>query len=80
MRHLAALGCRTVVVMPACFPLDSIATMLDLPLSVRQARVGQGVNVLTLHAWHDDPGFVEALRSKVTSALDLIEAEKVIGS
>ena len=80
VRHLAALGCRTVVVVPACFPLDSIATLLDLPLSVRQARVGQGVNVLTLQAWHDDPGFVEALRTKVISALDLIEAENVIGS
>ena len=75
VRHLAALGCRTVVVVPACFPLDSITTMLDLPLSVRQARVDQEVNVVTLHAWHDDPGFVEALRSKVVSAIEHIDAD-----
>jgi protoheme ferro-lyase len=70
VRHLAALGCRTVVVVPACFPLDSITTMLDVPLSVRQARVDQDVNVLMLHAWHDDPGLVEALRSKILLALE----------
>jgi len=75
VRHLAALGCRTVVVVPACFPVDSITTMLDLPLSVRQARVDQGVNVLTLQSWHDDPGLVEALRSKVVSALKPLETK-----
>ena len=74
VRHLAALGCRNVIVVPACFPLDSITTMLDLPLSVRQARVDQSVNVLTLHAWHDDPGLVEALRATVTSAMDARES------
>jgi hypothetical protein len=75
VRHLAALGCRTVVVLPACFPLDSIATMLDIPLSVRQARVNQSVNVLVLHAWHDDPRLVEVLRAQVLSALDLPDAQ-----
>ena len=79
VRHLAALGCRTVVVVPACFPLDSIATMLDLPLSVRQARVDQSVNVLTLHAWHDDPGLVEALRTRILSALELPETGDAAG-
>ena len=70
VRRLAAIGCRTVVVVPACFPIDSIATMLDIPLAVRQARVDEGVNVLTLHAWHDDPGLVETLRAAVVSAIE----------
>jgi sirohydrochlorin ferrochelatase len=74
VRHLSALGCRTVVVVPACFPLDSITTMLDVPLSVRQARVDEDVKVLTLHAWHDDDGLVEALRATIVSALDSSEA------
>jgi protoheme ferro-lyase len=74
VRHLSALGCRTIVVIPACFPLDSITTMLDVPLSVRQARVEEDVKVLTLHAWHDDPGLVEALRATVLSALDAADA------
>lgn len=75
VRHLAALGCRTVVVVPACFPLDSITTMLDLPLSVRQARVDQSVKVLTLHAWYDDPGLVDVLRAKVLLALEVAESD-----
>jgi protoheme ferro-lyase len=70
VRHLAATGCRTVIVVPACFPLDSITTMLDIPMSVRQSRVDQSVNVLTLHGWHDDPGLVEALRGTILSALE----------
>ena len=74
VRHLAAQGCRTVVVVPACFPLDSITTMLDLPLSVRQARVDQSVRVLTLRAWHDDPGLVEALRARVLAALEVTDS------
>ncbi len=70
IRHLAALGCRRIVVSPACFPMDSITTMLDLPLSVRQARVDESVSVVTLPAWHDDPAVVEALRSRVARALE----------
>jgi hypothetical protein len=70
VRHLAALGCRTVVVIPACFPLDSITTMLDIHMSVRQARVDPSVSVLTLQAWHDDPGLVEALRSTILAVLE----------
>jgi sirohydrochlorin ferrochelatase len=73
VRHLAALGCRTVVVVPAGFPLDSITTMLDIHMAVRQARVDPSVNVLTLQAWHDDPGLVEALRSTVLSVLESSE-------
>jgi hypothetical protein len=69
VRHLAALGCRRIVVSPACFPLDSIATMLDLQLSVRQARVDETVSVVTLPAWHDDVLFAEELRSGVDHAL-----------
>lgn len=74
VRHLAALGCRQIVVLPACFPLDSITTLLDLPLSVRQARVDESVSVVTLQAWHDDPRLVEALRSKILPVLDSAEA------
>ena len=75
VRHLAALGCRRIVVSPSCFPLDSIATLLDLRLSVRQARVDDTVSVVTLPAWHDDPALIEALRSGVVSALAQAETQ-----
>jgi len=80
VRHLAALGCRTVVVVPACFPVDSITTMLDLPLAVRQARADQSVKVLTLHAWYDDPGLIDVLRSGVLHTLDMAEHDGPAGS
>lgn len=70
VRHLAALGCRRIVVMPACYPLDSITTLLDIPLSVRQARTDASVSVVTLPAWHDDPGLAEALRAEVITAAE----------
>jgi protoheme ferro-lyase len=76
VRHLAALGCRRIVVLPACYPLDSITTMLDMPLAVRQARVDESVSVVTLSAWHDDPGLIEVLRSRIVSALDTLEVEE----
>jgi protoheme ferro-lyase len=69
VRHLAALGCREIVVMPACYPLDSISTLLDLPLAVRQARVDDTVSVVTLPSWHDDPGLIEALRVEIAACV-----------
>lgn len=69
VRHLAALGCRRIVVVPACYPLDSITTLLDLQLAVRQARVDDTVSVITLPAWHDDPALVDALRSEIVECL-----------
>jgi protoheme ferro-lyase len=64
VRHVAALGCTRVVVAPACFPLDTVETMLELPLSVRQARIDEQVSVVSLNAWHDDPALVEELRAR----------------
>jgi protoheme ferro-lyase len=69
VRHLAALGCLRIVVAPACFPLDSITTLLDLQLAVRQARVDGTVSVVTLPAWHDDPALVEVLRLEIAECL-----------
>jgi protoheme ferro-lyase len=70
VRHLAALGCPRIIVSPACFPFDSITTLLDIQLAVRQARVDESVSVVTLPAWHDDSAFVEELRAEISFALD----------
>ncbi|NTW28566.1 MAG: hypothetical protein HGA39_04295 [Coriobacteriia bacterium] len=69
LRHLEAIGCERIVVSPACFPLDSLETALDIPLAGNRARVAETVSIVTLPAWHDDPGFVEALRSDVADML-----------
>ncbi len=68
VRHVAALGCTRLVVAPACFPLDTVETMLELPLSIRQARIDDGVSVVSLVAWHDDPELVDELAERVLAA------------
>jgi len=68
VRHLAALGCERILVVPACYPFDSMTTMLDLPIAVRQARVADHVYVTTLAAWGEDPCVAEALAEIVTEA------------
>lgn len=70
VRHIAALGCDRVVVVPAVFPLDTIATRLDLEIAVRQSRVGGSINVVTLPAWRDDAAVIEELRARVNSLLE----------
>ena len=69
VRHLAVLGCTRIVVVPACFPLDNIATLLDLPMATRQARVEDSLTVVTLTAWGDDPALVAELREQAMDAL-----------
>lgn len=70
VRHIAALGCSRVVVVPAVFPLDVIVTRLDLDIAIRQARVDDSINVVTLSAWKDDAAVVEELRVRVSAALE----------
>jgi hypothetical protein len=69
VRHVAALGCSRLVVVPACFPLDTVETMLELPLSVRQARIGEGISIISLTAWHDDPALVDELSARATESV-----------
>jgi len=68
IRHLAALGMRRVLVMPAVFPLDTLATRLDLEMAVRQARVDKSVSVVTMPAWKDDDAVVGELRERIVEA------------
>jgi protoheme ferro-lyase len=70
VRHLAALGCTRVLVEPAAFPVDSIATRLDLELAVRQARLEEGAATITLPAWKDDPIVVEEMLTRINEVLE----------
>jgi len=69
VRHLAALGCRRILVVPAVYPLDTVATRLDLEVALRQARVADDVLATTLPPWRDDDAVVEELRARVAAAL-----------
>jgi protoheme ferro-lyase len=69
VRHLAALGCERILVVPACSPFDSMTTLLDLPMAVRQARVEEHVYVTTLAAWGEDAAVAEALADVAQEAV-----------
>ncbi len=68
IRHLAALGCARVIVMPACFPFESVTTILDLQVAVRQARVETHVHTLIMQPWGDDDAVAEVLAHVVRDA------------
>ncbi len=69
VRHIAAMGCERVIVSPACFAFDSIATALDLQVAVRQARVEAHVTTVVLPAWSDDAVAATVLAEAIDEAL-----------
>lgn len=69
VRHIAAMGCGRVIISPACFAFDSIATTLDLQVAVRQARVETHVTTVVLPAWSDDAVAATVLAEAIDEAL-----------
>jgi len=69
VRHLAAMGCLRIVVSPACFPLDTIQSTLDIEIAVRQARLDPSVAAITLTGYAGDPAFAEEIRGRALRAL-----------
>jgi protoheme ferro-lyase len=63
VRHLAALGCRRIAVVPATTPADCLETTIDLPAAVEQAGLAPAVRVELLHGWGDDPVVAGVLAS-----------------
>lgn len=68
VRHLAAVGCTRVIVMPACFPFESVSTILDLQVAARQARVGTNVHTLIMQPWGDDDVIAEVVLALIEEA------------
>lgn len=75
VRHLAALGCRRIVILPATLPADCIATLLDLRAAADQAAVDEGVAVAVLPAWGDDPAVADALCDRILEAAAELEQD-----
>jgi protoheme ferro-lyase len=65
VRHLAAVGARRIVLVPATFPVETIATLIDLRFSADRAAADTGAAVTVLPAWGDDPALMEALTEAV---------------
>lgn len=69
VRHLAAVGCTAITVLPVTAAVDSLSTIADLPQEVVQARVEDGVRVSVLSGWGDDDVVVGALAATVRQTL-----------
>lgn len=70
VRHLAALGSRRILVVPATMPFDGIDTLIDLRSAADQASENDGVNVAVAPAWGDDPVVAQALAERILEAED----------
>ncbi|MBA4370113.1 MAG: hypothetical protein C0418_00850 [Coriobacteriaceae bacterium] len=62
-RHLAAIGCSRVFIVPACDPIDSLATLFDLQHAADFARVSVPTRVMP--AWNDAPEVAQTLADSV---------------
>lgn len=69
VRHLAALGCRRIVVAASTIALPTLDTALDLGHAIALARVPADVQVVTVSPWGDDAGFIEAVCRSAADAL-----------
>jgi len=69
VRHLAALGCTRIVVMPSTIALPTLETALDLGHAVAMARVPDEVQVVRGAPWADDEGFADAACRSALEAL-----------
>lgn len=65
VRHLAALGCTRIRVVPATMPFDTVSTLLDLRDSADQAGVDAEVSIEVLSGWGDDHSVAQALRERI---------------
>jgi sirohydrochlorin ferrochelatase len=65
-RHLAAVGARRIVLVPASFACETIATRTDLPYAAERAEADTGTIVTVVRPWGNDPAVVEALREAVS--------------
>jgi protoheme ferro-lyase len=70
VRHLAAVGCRSIVVVPSAMPFDSLGTLLDLRAAVNYARVSDSADTIVLDAWGRDERVVDVLVKQAEKALD----------
>jgi protoheme ferro-lyase len=68
-RHLAAIGCRRIVVSPSVMPFDSLETLVDLRITAEQAQDESDALVIVVPAWGDDTHVAAAIAEEMTKTL-----------
>jgi protoheme ferro-lyase len=62
---LASRGIQKLMVFATSISASSLHSLYDIPQAVRAAGVPDGVEVLNLGAWDDDPIVIQAIRERV---------------
>lgn len=73
VRHLAAVGCERIVVVPAAWPVEDLETLVDLEVSAAEAASSAGAWVATAPAWGSPPVVGEAVADAACAVLDELE-------
>lgn len=74
VRHLGALGAKQVAMVPVDLLYASLATAVDLPLSVDRATTESDVRIAVVDPLGDDPAIIAALRRSVVEAARRLQA------
>jgi protoheme ferro-lyase len=70
IRHVAALGGKTVIVAPSTIALPSLDTAVDLDRAVSAARLPNSASMTVLDCWAGDEGFDDAVYRSARTALE----------
>jgi protoheme ferro-lyase len=68
LRHLAALGCKRIAVVPSTIMFDTVETLIDLRAAADRAAVEASISVTVLPAWGDDEVVAHTLCTAVTAS------------
>jgi len=68
-------GVEEILYFPAAISADSLHSQYDIPELIHAARVPEGLPLVNLQAWNDDPLVIQALLEKIDSAWMKLESE-----
>ena len=63
-------GVRKILYFSAAISADALHSQYDIPHLISQARVPDGVDLINLGAWNDDPWVIQAIESKIKAIAD----------
>jgi len=69
VRHLAAVDCQRVVLVPATFPYDELATLIEFKHAVKLARVDADVEVIRLGGWGNEDAISKIVCEQIREML-----------
>jgi sirohydrochlorin ferrochelatase len=69
VRHLSAVGARTIALVPVTFPSETLATRIDIGQAAERAFAETGASVSVIAPWGNDPAVIQALCEEIAGAM-----------